>query len=144
VRVESHTVLGEDGVTRPDWIWMDVIDQVNIMAYILPRPPLQMRASHLIVRKAEAEGSHMQDGDEGDSDVNAGRGDGGAGDYDADGVDRTTAAWNKYRGGHFAVFRQRKYGINKESLATAGGHIEMNKGETPLDAAKREVRRVCK
>lgn len=35
MRVELHDVLGEDGRTYTDWIWMDVTDQINVVPYIL-------------------------------------------------------------------------------------------------------------
>lgn len=37
----------------------------------------------------------------------------------------------------FVLFKQRKYGLNKESFAVLGGLIE--KGESPLQAAQREM-----
>jgi ADP-ribose pyrophosphatase len=37
----------------------------------------------------------------------------------------------------FLCFRQTKYAIDGESLSMVGGYID--KGETPVDAAKREV-----
>lgn len=40
--------------------------------------------------------------------------------------------------GKFICFRQTKYGVEGESLAPVGGHIEA--GEDPLEAAKRELR----
>lgn len=42
------------------------------------------------------------------------------------------------RAGRFLCFRQGKYGYEGESLAPVGGYIEA--GETPLAAAKRELR----
>ena len=41
------------------------------------------------------------------------------------------------REGKFVLFRQHKYALKGESLAPVGGFIE--DGETPLDAAKREL-----
>jgi len=41
------------------------------------------------------------------------------------------------RSGQFLVFRQIKYGLPDGSLALIGGYIEL--GETPLNAARREV-----
>jgi hypothetical protein len=45
--------------------------------------------------------------------------------------------------GKFIMFRQKKYGILGETLATVGGHIDAEKGEFPLEAAKREVKLLC-
>lgn len=39
--------------------------------------------------------------------------------------------------GDFALFRQTKYGIDGQALAPVGGYIDT--GETPLEAAKREL-----
>ena len=39
--------------------------------------------------------------------------------------------------GRFVVFRQMKYGVDGVALAPVGGYVEP--GETPLDAAKREL-----
>ena len=92
MRVESHTVKGEDGKLYKDWIWMDVVDQINVMPYVLAPPPTD-----------------------------------------------SSTPYNKYEGGHFRVFRQKKYGLRDESLAVCGGQVEMAKNEPPLHAAKREV-----
>lgn len=40
--------------------------------------------------------------------------------------------------GEFLVFRQRKYAIEGEALAPVGGYLE--EGESPLEAARRELR----
>jgi hypothetical protein len=34
MRVESHRVRTEDGQTVDDWVWMDVIDQVNVLVHL--------------------------------------------------------------------------------------------------------------
>lgn len=88
MQVESHTVLGEDGKIHPDWIWMDVIDHLNVMVYVVNDKPTE---------------------------------------------------YPQIGPGKFVMFRQKKYGIVGETLATVGGHIDVAKRELPLDAAKREL-----
>ena len=99
MRVESHTILGEDGKRYDDWIWMDVVDQINVIPYILQKIPSAAASSD----------------------------------------DLDTSTVNRWKGGKFRVFRQRKYGMLDQTLATCGGQIEMAQHETPLNAAKREV-----
>ena len=41
IRVEKHTVRGEDGKLYKDWWWMDVVDQINVMPYVLDPPPAE-------------------------------------------------------------------------------------------------------
>jgi 8-oxo-dGTP pyrophosphatase MutT (NUDIX family) len=79
-RVEIHQVKGEqDGKVYKDWVWIDVNDQVNILAHV----------------------------------------------FDEAGQDK------------FLIMKHTKYGISGQSLAVVGGLIE--KGETSLEAAKREL-----
>jgi ADP-ribose pyrophosphatase YjhB (NUDIX family) len=94
MRVESHTVRSESGALMDNWIWMDVVDHINVVPYVLSPVPTDPQ---LALR------------------------------------------WNKWREGHFVVFRQRKYGLRDESLAVAGGQVEMQRNEAPLEAAKREL-----
>lgn len=94
MRVESHEVVGEDGKRYADWIWMDVVDQVNVLPYVLAAP---------------------------------------------EEVTSTSMRRNRYVGGTFRVFRQKKYGLAYESLAVLGGQVEMARKEKPIDTAKREV-----
>lgn len=53
--------------------------------------------------------------------------------------DAPGAQQNRWRGGEFVLFRQRKYGLRGESLAVAGGQVEMAREEAPLAAAQREL-----
>jgi len=54
-------------------------------------------------------------------------------------TDAPGAPQNRWRNGEFVLFRQRKYGLRGESLAVAGGQVEMAREEAPLAAAQREL-----
>jgi len=128
VRVESHTVRGEDGKEYPDWIWMDVTDHVNVIPFTMPT---QQEANEM-ERKKRADNSDRNDALMTGS-ITSPR---------SSTPQPTPPSYhraNRYRYGTFHLFRQRKYGLLNESLAVAGGQVETQRNESPLEAAKREL-----